>query len=269
MGFYSEAKEIVNDVQEIGKDNIGAKKIVGLLKIVLFLLVCATFIVQYWKLAFWINLEVFPTFPIFLTQFLDKYTYKFFVGLIFYKFVGYAFLRYLVIRINIKLFPVLDTLEDTFEIGTLCILLLKLINNLFLCIHGVDVIKSEDKKIYLIYLICCFYWFVKGLYIKNKNYWYLADIRYTPFFDSDGKRIAQDDCVIYYGRLYKIHLLDAEECSVFIDEKRGYRKKEWYLSKCDGGIIRKEVLLEDAVRDEKGKIKVYEYGMGKRGKCDI
>ena len=32
-----------------------------------------------------------------------------------------------------------------------------------------------------------------------------------------------------------------------------------------GGIICKEILLEDAVRDEKGKIKVYEYGMGEKG----
>lgn len=56
-----------------------------------------------------------------------------------------------------------------------------------------------------------------------------------------------------------------EEHSVFIEEKRECRKKEWYLSKSNGGIICKEILLEDAVRDEKGKIKVYEYGMGEKG----
>ena len=38
-----------------------------------------------------------------------------------------------------------------------------------------------------------------------------------------------------------------------------------HLSKSNGGIICKEILLEDAVRDEKGKIKVYEYGMGEKG----
>ena len=100
---------------------------------------------------------------------------------------------------------------------------------------------------------------------RKEIYWYFADIRYTPFFDCNNKRIAQNDSVIYYGRLYSIHLLDVEEHSVFIEEKRECRKKEWYLSKSNGGIICKEILLEDAVRDEKGKIKVYEYGMGEKG----
>ena len=67
-------------------------------------------------------------------------------------------------------------------------------------------------------------------------------------------------------RLYSLYLLDVEECSVFIEEKGECRKKEWYLSKSNSGIIRKEISLEDAVRDEKGKIKVYEYWMGEKGK---
>lgn len=112
-----------------------------------------------------------PTFPIFLNQFLDKYTYILFLGLIIYKVVGYAILRYLVINIetqvNIKVFPVFNTAEDIFEMGTIFILLLKLSNNLFLCIHGADVIKMRIK-IYLLYLICCFCLFVNWLYIKIK-----------------------------------------------------------------------------------------------------
>ena len=172
VSLYSEVKEIVSDVQKFGKDNIEVKKIVDLLKIVSFLIVCATFIVQYWKFMFGIKVEILPTFPIFLNQFLAEYTYVIFVGLIVYKVVGYTILRYLVISVeinsNMKLFPVLNTVEDIFEIGTLSILLLKLVNNLLLCIHGIDVIKSADKKIYIIYLICCFYLFVNWLYIKIK-----------------------------------------------------------------------------------------------------
>ena len=45
VSLYSEVKEIVSDVQKFGKDNIEVKKIVDLLKIVSFLIVCATFIV--------------------------------------------------------------------------------------------------------------------------------------------------------------------------------------------------------------------------------
>lgn len=88
MSFYSEVKEIVSDVQKFGKGNIEVKKIVDLLKIVSFLIVCATFIVQYWKFMFGINVELIPTFPRFLNQFLDEYTYIIFVGLIVYKVVG-------------------------------------------------------------------------------------------------------------------------------------------------------------------------------------
>lgn len=271
MSFYSEVKEIVNDVQKLGKDNMEAKMIGDLLKGISFLIVCATFVVQYWKLTFSFDIEVFPTFPKWLNQFLDKYTYIIFAGLIIYKVIGYAILSYLVISVevkfDIKLLPILNTAENIFEIGAMFILSLKLSNNLFLCIHGVDVIENTDKNMYLIYLACCFWLFAQWLYAKNKNYWYFAHIKYTPYFDCDGKRIAQKDSVIYYGRLYNIYLLDVEERSVFIaEEERGYRKKEWYLSKSDSGIICKEILLEDAVRDEQGKIKVYEYGMGEKGK---
>lgn len=89
VSLYSEVKEIVSDVQKFGKDNIEVKKIVDLLKIVSFLIVCATFIVQYWKFMFGIKVEILPTFPIFLNQFLAEYTYVIFVGLIVYKSTVY------------------------------------------------------------------------------------------------------------------------------------------------------------------------------------
>lgn len=272
MSSYSDVKEIVNDIQKIMKDNIEAKKIVDLLKVLSFLIVCATFVIKYWIFAFSISIEVIPMFPTMLSRFLDKYAFKIFVGLIIYRVIGRAILRYFVIcvevKFDIKLLPVLNTVEDVFEIGTMFILLLKLSNNLFLCIQGVDVIENIDKNMYLTYLVCCLGLFVNWLYIKNKNYWYLVDIKYTPYFDCAGKRIAEEDKVVYYGRLYNIHLVDVEERFVFMEEKEGCSKKEWYLSKYNSGIIHKEILLEDAVRDEKGKIKVYEYGMGKKGNTD-
>lgn len=65
---------------------------------------------------FGINVELIPTFPRFLNQFLDEYTYIIFVGLIVYKVVGCEILRYLVIKVeinsNMKLFPVLNTVEN-------------------------------------------------------------------------------------------------------------------------------------------------------------
>ncbi len=261
MISYSAIKEMVNDAQKITRGSMGARRIVGLLRVFSFLIVFATFVVQYCGFEFGVNVKDLPMFPITLNQLLDKYLFCLFVGLIFYKGILNDFLRYLVINVSIKfeikLLPIFNTVEDVFEIGTMFILLLRFSGNLLLCLQGVNVIENTDKNMYSIYLIYCFWWFVNWLYIKNKNYWYFVKIKYTPYFDCNGKRISEKDSVIYYGRLYDICLLDA-------GAKSGYSKKEWYLLKFDSTIAREKILLEEAVRDERGKIKVYEYGMGEK-----
>lgn len=270
MNIYSKWKEIFADVQNFRRDDSAARKIVDLLKIVSFLIICVTFLFQYWKNLININTEVLPKFPMALNQFLDKYTLRFFIALIIYKVIGENilghFVIYLEVQFHLDLLPFFNTVENIFEISTMFILSLKLSRNLILCISGVDMIISNNKNIYFTYIVCGLFVFSNWLYTKNKNYWYLTKINYTPYFDCVGNRIAQEDMVIYYGRLYKIYLLDLEECSVFREERKDFGKKEWYLSKDNSRIIDKKISLEDAVRDEKGKIKVYKYGMGERGK---
>lgn len=265
MDFYLGAKEIIKDVQKLREETIESKKIIGILRTITFLIVCTTFFVQYWNFKFSINIGTITLLPINLNHFIDNYTYTIFIVLIIYKAVGYIILRHIVISIgvkfNIKLFPVLNTVEDVFEIGAMIILSLYLINNLILCINGIYVIKSVDKDLYLIYLICCLCSFVNWVYIKNKEQWRRGANNYTPFFDCNGKQIAQSDKAIYYGELYDICLLDIDkkERTALIPNEKKSGKKAWYILK--KGDFRKceEVLLEDAVRDEKGKIKTYDY----------
>ena len=46
-----------------------------------------------------------------------------------------------------------------------------------------------------------FYW----LYEKNKSFYSFTHVKYTPYFDCEGNRIAENDWVIFYRRLYKIY----------------------------------------------------------------
>ena len=268
MIMYTNAKEIYNDVQNFRKDIGAANKIVDLFKIVSFLIIGVTFLFQFWRNPFNIDMKSLPIFPTVLSRFLDKYVFEIFIALIIYKIIGDRLFRYLVINVevefNIKLSPLFNTVEDIFEIGTMFLLSLKLCRNLLLCIRGVNIVASTDKNMYLTYLACSLFGFVNWLYMKNKYYCDLAEIRYTPYFDYEGKRIAQEDEVIYYGRLYNVYLLDVEDTE-FVEKRKSFNKKEWYLSKDNIGIIRKEISLEEAVRDKNGKIKVYEYGLGERG----
>lgn len=65
------------------------------------------------------------------------------------------------------------------------------------------------------------------------------------FFDSDGKRIAEDDSVVYRNRIYEIY----------------NNKGIWYLS---DSHIGRDIKLEDAVMDNEGKLRIYFFNMERR-----
>ena len=80
---------------------------------------------------------------------------------------------------------------------------------------------------------------------QNENLSLLISYRYTDYFDSEGKRIAKKDKVIYRNKIYSLYK----------------EEKNWYL--VDNNITEK-IKLQEAVIDKEGKIKVYFYGMGER-----
>ena len=86
--------------------------------------------------------------------------------------------------------------------------------------------------------------FIVKLYRQNENLSLLISYRYNDYFDSEGKRIAKEDKVIYRNKIYSLYK----------------EEKEWYLV----DKTTEKIKLQEAVIDKEGKIKVYFYGMGER-----
>lgn len=141
-------------------------------------------------------------------------------------------------RWNKDIFPVWLTAEDTFEIIFHSTILLKTIQDILQCIKGNNVIQGANLWIYAFVAIGALFRFISKLYIQNSNRWYSICRDYTDFFDSDGKRIAENDRVVYRNRIYKLY----------------NAKGTWYLSDYSTSS---DIKLEDAVMDNEGKIKVY------------
>ena len=194
MNIYSKAKEIYNDTTDLKRDIFAAKKIVSLLKFVALIIISMIFLLQYWNFFSNIPLKKLPIFPIVLRKILNYSIFIIIIVLIIYHFVGRA----------------------------LIILNLKLISNLISFVHGINIMTNIDKTIYYIYLTLFLYVFVIWLYENNKKFWYLAEIQYTPYFDSLGNRIAYKDKVIYHGILYYVY--ENKNNMLGSDNK-------WYLSK--------------------------------------
>ena len=109
--------------------------------------------------------------------------------------------------------------------------------------------QGENLWIYAFVAISALFRFIGKLYNQNENRWYYNTIRYTNFFDSDGKRIAKDDSVVYRNKIYEIY----------------NDKGTWYLSDSRIGA---DIKLEDAVMDNEGKIRVYFFSMGRRNESE-
>lgn len=270
MNIYSQVKSIISDLQHFRQNKFAAAKILDWLTILSAVIICLTFIFAYEGHLIDINTEKLPIFPVALCQFLDRYTAVLLYMLIFYKIIvkplANRFLIYVCVKCEKNLMPFFDTVDNILEIYVFFILAFKLTRNLLLCLEGTNEIIESDKSIYIIcaiwFTLVFFYWLYEG----NRDSWDLIGRKYTPYYDYDGKRIAEDDRVVYYNRLYYVHFLEVEKGSLSEEGGTHFNKREWYLSKDNSSIIHKEILLEEAVRDEKGKIKVHEFGMGESWK---
>ena len=109
--------------------------------------------------------------------------------------------------------------------------------------------QGKNVFIYAFIIIGALCGFIEEIYVQNKNGGYYNTIRYTNFFDSDGKRIAQNDSVVYRNKIYEL-------C-----KSEGI----WYLQ--DFNKLT-DIKLENAVADMEGKIQVYFLKMGRRKEED-
>ena len=255
MSIYNiikEIKEIYNDTSEI-TDNVNADwKIVGLLKRISIIFVCAIYLLEKFNFKSLLNNcdKIQVSFPSELGNFLSSFTHIIIIIYIFYSAVIKQIVNMVLIEKNYTKekdwFPVWDTMKVVIEILFYSVINLKLIQDILLCLKGQNVIQDVNVYIYLFVIAVSLWNFVETIYIKNENRCESNKIKYTKYFDSNGNRIAVSDQVVYKNKIYKIYMVNGE----------------WYLS----DINRKEdIKLGEAVCDVSGKLKVYSWEMGRRG----
>lgn len=256
MSFYSNLKEIYKDTTQMiqGKDSAG--KIVYLLKTLSFVDICLLYLMEKCGLKAMIsyNADMGIGVPQEICDFLSMYNMFRIIGAYFiYFLVCKPIIKIIVVEMKTRwdkdIFPVWLTVEDAFEIFFHSTILLKTVQDILQCIKGSNVMQGENLWVYAFVAIGALFRFISKLYKQNENRWYYNTIRYTNFFDSDGKRIAKDDSVVYRNKIYEIY----------------NDKGTWYLS---DSYIGTDIKLEDAVMDDEGKIKVYFFNMGRRKEDD-
>lgn len=143
-------------------------------------------------------------------------------------------------------FPVKQTLEHVCKLGFDIILMIKIASDFIVYIGSTECIGVTNRIIYFCVLIITAWNYMCRVYVANENRAYHRAIKYTDFWDCEGKRIPQDWKVVYRNRLYELFCEDGK----------------WWLSARDKRFLTKDVALEDAVMDENGKIRVYQYSVG-------
>ena len=252
MSFYSNLKDIYRDTTQLMQEKNSAGKIVYLLKTLSFVALCLLYLMDKcgFKTMISYNIDVRIGLPQEMRDFLSihnmfRFICVYFIYLSLYK----SIIRIIAVEIKTRwdkdIFPVCLTAEDVFEIFFHSTILLKAVQDILQCLKGNNVMQGENLWIYVFVAIGALFRFVSKLYIQNENGWHYNTIRYTNFFDSDGKRIAEDDSVVYRNRIYEIY----------------NNKGIWYLS---DSHIGRDIKLEDAVMDNEGKLRIYFFNMERR-----
>ena len=228
-----------------------AGKITYLLKTLSFVFVCLIYLVEKCGIKSMISCNI--NMEIGLQQevcdFLSLYIFKIIDTYFIYLLVLKLLIRIISVEIKTRwdkdIFPILLTAEDIFEVCFHSIILLKVVQDISQCIRDKNVMQGENMLIYAFVVIGALFRFVSKLYIQNVSSWYYNTIQYTDYFDSDGKRIAKSDRVVYRNKIYELY----------------NNKETWYLSDSHRET---NIKLEDAVVDNDGKLKVYFLNMGRR-----
>jgi hypothetical protein len=263
MNFLGEAWNICKNGMKFSEEKYAINKLANYLRIISTFIIFLVLFLQYWNFLKYFDVNKLPLFEYTLRLFLHRYTFVLFVVWLTFNFAFDSIFTKIIIHIEcqykIRLLPLWNTIEDIFELSVSCLLVLFSLNIVIEFCNGIDILIKENKEVYWVIIFYFACGVAKWIYIKNSNHWYYLNKSYTDFFDTYGNRIAIDDKVIYNGKLYK----------VYCDRNFQNTTKNcnnWWLVDDAFGIVNKNVLLEEAVKDEKGKIKVYEYGMGEKDK---
>lgn len=251
MSLINNYKDVWKDLKKVLEDSDLAGKIIWILRMFIFLLVFAVYILERCEVRNLlplesINIEV----PKKIESFLGKQGINLYVYIGVYFLIVRPVIKTLVIEISVNskrdFIPVWYTCEDVFEITVYGILLLRLVRDGLLCLNGRDVIIEKNIYLYWVVIVSSIGNFVLLLHMKNKNRWFYINVKYTDYFDSEGKRIPEEGDVIYKNKIYKTFFCNGI----------------WYLRDNTHAIVQENIKLEDAVNDKEGNLRVHYWGMG-------
>lgn len=263
LSIFNEIKSMLKIGNEFEKDDFAINKLARILRNISAILVLILLFIHYYDFLQQYHIERIPLFGDGVRNVLHKYTFVLLIaGIVFDVFSTPLFtpiIIYLDSKCKIKLLPIWNTIEDLLEICISGIMVLFSVNSWIEFYHGNNVLITENRRVYGIIVIYFILGFINWIYVKNSTWWYYHEISYTNYFDINGNRIAEDDRVIYYSKLFKIERVNVKEAENPLNSKN-----KLCLVENPHGIITHNILLEDAVKDEKGNIKVYEFGMGEK-----
>lgn len=248
MSKYSDIKEIYKDLNSVTSDSFFASKIVNILLILSLVGVCTIFLFQQGAIRIENSVIQSFVFPEGLHVFLSRYSLIFFIAFYLLRLILQFVVNIICVKTNIKILPIWLTIKDIWKVCAYFFILLKVIEDILLCLKGEFVESYKNGLIHFTIIAIVLIRFIHMIWLNNKKLWYYAGVEYTPYFDSEGKRIAKDDEVVYKNRVYRVF------------DKKG----EWFLSKNLCGLMNEDEKLEDAVVDERNKVKVCYYGMGEK-----
>lgn len=249
MGFYENLKKLYKDARSAiqGKDTAG--RIVYLMKQCSFFIMLISYLIDECGFRKMISYDNEIKIPQLLYNFvavnISKLFIVYFIYYIVIKPVISKIVKEIKVRCEVDMYPLWYTIEDLFEVFFYSSILLIVLQDLLLCINGNEIIWKNNTIVYAFIIIGFMFRTISKLYLQNKKNWYYITMNYTDYFDSNGKRIAQNDKVVYKNKIYKL------------DKVNGI----WYLK---DNYTKTDIKLEDAVADKEDNIKIHYYSMGRR-----
>ena len=239
MSIYSNLKELYKDTNDIVNGKNIAWKIIYMLQNISFIIICMICLVDKCKIRTIIPENIEFGISQSVCDFLNKYIV---ICVIFY--FGYLVILTPIIKIlyvklnteyNKNIIPIWYTIDEIIKILLNIMILIELIQDVILGLNGEYAIQTRNIIIYFYITISVLFTFIVKLYRQNEDLSLLISYRYTDYFDSEGKRIAKEDKVIYRNKIYSLYK----------------EEKDWYLV----DNTTEKIKLQEAVIDKEGKIK--------------
>lgn len=242
---------VANTILTLSNEKHLTSKILMLLKVFSFLLICLLYLMEGCGFKSLVSLNQYSNISLPLE---NNSLFNFFVGPL---FIVAECVIYEIYKKTLKLKAVefgaketnrnnililILTIEDITRILFYVLILLKIAHKILGAVKGENVFQNSDVIFYfLVTFITGICPFIKRIYVQNAIQWHSINREYSSFYDSNGKRIANGDYVIYKGKGFKVeHIVSYDAV-----KKISY-KKDWELIDFSGHSIK----LQGAIAED-------------------